>query len=105
MGKEAQVEIGKGRALRSGLHVVLQAMQILRKTGLILRVKLDDPRVVFEFIKTVLQGVFQCVAGLRQPYGFTAFGSERGQFKEGGDRVAVFQQHAVGFGQVFHPRQ
>jgi len=42
---------------------------------------------------------------LGQPCGFTAFRTQRGEFKEGGDRVSVFQQHALRVWQILHPRE
>ena len=65
------------RVAGAGLDIALQGIQIVRETGVVLGVELHHPRVFVQLVKTVLQGVFQGVAGLGQPSGFAAFGADR----------------------------
>ena len=71
----------------------------------VLGVELDDPGVFVELVEAVLQRVFQRIARLSQPGSFAAFGAQRPELEECSNRLTVFEQHALGFGQEFHPRQ
>ena len=103
--KETQVEVREGAALGARPHIVGQPAQVGVPGRFVLGVELHHPRVLVEFVERVLQRVLQCIACLPQPGHLTAFGADRGQFEEARNRLAVFQQHALGAGQVLHPRQ
>ncbi|MDT4815410.1 hypothetical protein FQZ97_484380 [compost metagenome] len=105
VAEDAQVEFTEGGALGARLDVAAQFIQIQIPVGVVLCIELHDPGVVVQFIERVLQHVLQGVPHLQQPGRFAPFGTDRGQLEEGGHRLAVVQQHALGVGQVFHPGQ
>src|SRR3546814_4040391 len=58
-----------------------------------------------QLVEGILQGVLQRIARLPQPGHLAALGADRRQLEEGRHRLAVFQQHALGVGQVLDPGQ
>ncbi|GBC59061.1 hypothetical protein PSNTI_45610 [Stutzerimonas stutzeri] len=105
MAEEAQVELGERRLTGARLHIVAQGLHVLVETGLVLSVELQHPGVLIQFIETVLQRVFQGIAGLREPARFPAFGAQRHQLVERRHRLPVLQQHGFRLRQELHPGQ
>ena len=105
MGEETQVEVAECAALRTRLQIVRQRAQIVVPVGLVLGIELHHPGVVVQLIKSILKRVLQRIARLPQPGHLAALGADRRQLEEGRHRLAIFQQHALGFGQVLDPGQ
>ncbi|KWT88516.1 hypothetical protein APY03_3533 [Variovorax sp. WDL1] len=105
VAEETQVELGERRAAGAGLHIVAQRLHVLVEAGLVLGVELEHPRVLVQFIETVLQRVFQGVAGVGEPARLPTLGAQRHQLEEGGHGLAVLQEHGFRLGQKLHPGQ
>jgi hypothetical protein len=90
--KEAQVKASERGVPSAGLNVLGERAQVRLPPDFVLYVELQDPGVVVEFGKTILEGVLQCVARLSEPVGVASLGGKRTQLEERRDRLTVIEQ-------------
>lgn len=90
---------------RARLHVVAQGLHVVVEAGLVLGIQLHDPGIVIQLVEAVLERVLQRIASLRQPGRLAALGAQRHQLEEGGDGLAVFQQHGFRLRKELDPGQ
>ena len=105
VGKEAQIEVGEARALRTWLDVAPQRLQVLIEVCFVLGIELHYPGVLIQLVEAVLQGVFQRIAGLGEPGGFAPLCAQGRHLEERGHRLAILQQHGLGMRQKLDPGQ
>jgi len=75
VAEESKVELRECGAAGARLHVVAQVLHVLVEAGFVLGVELEHPGVLVQFIETVLQRVFERIAGMCQPAGFPPLGA------------------------------
>ena len=104
VGKEAQIEVGEARALRTWLDVAPQRLQVLIEVFLV-PYRAALPRwVLIQPVEAVLQGVFQRIAGLASQGGFAPSVPRGVTSKNAATGLAILQQHGLGNAAETRPR-